>query len=65
LPKVLPFSHLKIGGPRGGDTLSSKRNFYFGELPKFQFVLGDGPIKKWLIAIKIIYIYNNLGNTPI
>lgn len=57
-PKVLPLFSPLIGGWAKGGRHSNplKRNFYFGELPKFQFVLGDGPIKKWLITIQIIYI---------
>ncbi len=57
-PKVLPLFSPQIGGWAKGGRHSNplKRNFYFGELPKFQFVLGDGPIKKWLITIQIIYI---------
>jgi hypothetical protein len=48
-PKVLPpfLTSNRWVGQGGGDTPTLlKRNFYFGELPKFQFVLGDGPIKK-------------------
>jgi hypothetical protein len=44
-------------GQGGEDTpILLKQTSILGELPKFQFVLGDGPIKKWLITIKIIYI---------
>jgi len=68
-PKFSPFLTSNRWVGQGGETLHLlKRNFYFGELPKFQFVLGDGPIKKWLITIKIIHLKNkktNLGNTPI
>ncbi len=40
-------------GPKGRNCILQNKTFYFGEPPKFDFFLSDGPIKKKNLNLEV------------